>query len=235
MLGGRGDLAGRRVAVSAGGTREPIDPVRHLSNRSSGKQGHALATAALRRGAEVTLVTTVESPVPAHPRLNVVRVNTAAELEAAMSVESDKADVLVMAAAVADYRPINVATQKLTKEHGVPEIILEQTPDILCGLVARRRPGQVIVGFAAETEEPLARARRKREAKGVDLMVVNDVSAPGVGFDHDTNAVTIVGEREDRDVPLTSKFAVADAVLDEVVELLRAIEGRDGAPRAEED
>jgi phosphopantothenoylcysteine decarboxylase/phosphopantothenate--cysteine ligase len=235
MLGGRGDLAGRRVAVSAGGTREPIDPVRHLSNRSSGKQGHALATAALRRGAEVTLVTTVESPVPAHPRLSVVRVNTAAELEAAMSVESDKADVIVMAAAVADYRPVNVATQKLTKERGIPEIVLEQTPDILCGLAARRRPGQVIVGFAAETEEALSRARRKREAKGVDLMVVNDVSAPGVGFDHDTNAVTIVGARQDREVPLTSKSAVADAVLDEVVELLGAIEGRVGAPRAEED
>ena len=235
MLGGRGDLAGRRVAVSAGGTREPIDPVRHLSNRSSGKQGHALATAALRRGAEVTLVTTVESPVPAHPRLSVVRVNTAAELEAAMSVESDKADVIVMAAAVADYRPVHVATQKLAKERGVPEIVLEQTPDILCGLAARRRPGQVIVGFAAETEEALPRARRKREAKGVDLMVVNDVSAPGVGFDHDTNAVTIVGAREDREVPLTSKAAVADAVLDEVVELLGAIDGRDGTPRAEED
>ncbi len=235
MLGGRGDLAGKRVAVSAGGTREPIDPVRHLSNRSSGKQGHALAIAALRRGAEVTLVTTVESPVPAHPRLSVVRVNTAAEMEAAMSVESDKADVLVMAAAVADYRPVKVATQKLTKDHGVPEIILEQTPDILCGLVARRRLGQVIVGFAAETDEPVARARRKREAKGVDLMVVNDVSAPGVGFDHDTNAVTIVKELEDREVPLTSKFAVADAVLDEVVGLLAANEGRDGAPRAEED
>ena len=140
-----------------------------------------------------------------------------------------------MAAAVADYRPVHVATQKLAKERGVPEIVLEQTPDILCGLAARRRPGQVIVGFAAETEEALPRARRKREAKGVDLMVVNDVSAPGVGFDHDTNAVTIVGAREDREVPLTSKAAVADAVLDEVVELLGAIDGRDGTPRAEED
>jgi phosphopantothenoylcysteine decarboxylase/phosphopantothenate--cysteine ligase len=235
MLGGRGDLEAKRVVVSAGGTREPIDPVRHLSNRSSGKQGHALAAAALRRGAEVTLVTTVQRPVAPHPRLSVVRVDTAAELEAAMAAESDKADVIVMAAAVADFRPVNVAPQKLTKDHGVPEIVLEQTPDILCGLVARRRPGQVIVGFAAETEDPVARARRKREAKGVDIMVVNDVSMPGVGFDHDTNAVTIVRESGDREVPLSSKELVADAVLDQVVELLDTGDGRAGAPRTEED
>jgi phosphopantothenoylcysteine decarboxylase/phosphopantothenate--cysteine ligase len=209
--------------------------VRHLSNRSSGKQGHALAAAALGRGAEVTLVTTVQRPVAPHPRLSVVRVDTAAELEAAMAAESDKADVIVMAAAVADFRPVNVAPQKLTKDHGVPEIVLEQTPDILCGLVARRRPGQVIVGFAAETEEPVARGRRKREAKGVDIMVVNDVSMPGVGFDHDTNAVTIVKEFEDREVPLSSKKVVADAVLDQVVELLDTGDGRAGAPRTEED
>ena len=235
MLGGRGDLEAKRVVVSAGGTREPIDPVRHLSNRSSGKQGHALAAAALRRGAEVTLVTTVQRPVAPHPRLSVVRVDTAAELEAAMAAESDKADVIVMAAAVADFRPVTVAPQKLTKDHGVPEIVLEQTPDILCGLVARRRPGQVIVGFAAETEDPVARARRKREAKGVDIMVVNDVSMPGVGFDHDTNAVTIVRESGDREVPLSSKELVADAVLDQVVELLDTGDGRAGAPRTEED
>jgi len=229
MLGSDGDLAGRRVAVSAGGTREPLDPVRHLSNRSSGKQGHALAAAALRRGADVTLVTTVPNPLPAHPRLSVVHVETAAEMEAAMGIESDKADAIVMAAAVADFRPKHVAGRKLTKEEGIPEIVLEQTPDILKGLVAGRRPGQVIVGFAAETDDPVARARRKRESKGVDLMVVNDVSAPGVGFDHDTNAVTIIKEFADREVPLTSKDAVANAVLDEVVELL---EGGDGANRA---
>ncbi len=229
MLGSNGDLAGRRVAVSAGGTREPLDPVRHLSNRSSGKQGHALAAVALRRGAEVALVTTVGTPVPAHPRLSVVRVDTAAEMEAAMAIESEKADVIVMAAAVADFRPVHVAGRKLTKDDGIPEIVLEQTPDILRGLVAHRRPGQVIVGFAAETDEPVARARRKRESKGVDLMVVNDVGAPGVGFDHDTNAVTIIKESAEREVPLTSKEAVAEAVLDEVVELL---DRNDGADRA---
>jgi phosphopantothenoylcysteine decarboxylase/phosphopantothenate--cysteine ligase len=234
MLGGRGDLAGRRVAVSAGGTREPIDPVRHLSNRSSGKQGHALAVAALRRGAEVTLVTTVEHPVPAHPRLSVVRVDTAAEMESALSIESDKADVIVMAAAVADFRPTQVATKKLTKDDGVPSIVLEPTPDILCGLVARRRAGQVIAGFAAETDDPVARGRRKLERKGVDLMVVNDVSAPGVGFDHDTNAVTIMTADDTEEVPLTTKDAVADAVLDKVVALLAGQAGRTGAPGAEE-
>jgi phosphopantothenoylcysteine decarboxylase/phosphopantothenate--cysteine ligase len=220
LLGAHGDLAGHRVAVSAGGTREPIDPVRHLSNRSSGKQGHALARAALRRGAEVALVTTVASSLPPHPRLSVVRVDTAAEMEAAMAVEAEKADVIVMAAAVADFRPVSIAPSKLIKDQGIPELVLEKTPDILAGLAARRRPGQVIVGFAAETDEPLARARRKREAKAVDLMVVNDVSAPGVGFDHDTNAVTIVSAFGDREVPLTSKAVVADTVLDQVVELL---------------
>lgn len=235
MLGGRGDLAGKRVAVSAGGTREPIDPVRHLSNRSSGKQGHALATVALRRGAEVTLITTVERPVPAHPRLSIVRVDTAAEMQQAMSVESDKADVIVMAAAVADFRPKTIADRKLTKENGVPEIVLEPTPDILTGLVEHRRPGQVVVGFAAETDDPVARGRRKLERKGPDLIVVNDVSIPGVGFDYDTNAVTILSASGADEVPLSSKEVVADAVLDRVVELLDAQADREIATKTEEN
>jgi phosphopantothenoylcysteine decarboxylase/phosphopantothenate--cysteine ligase len=225
MLGAHGDLAGRTVAVSAGGTREPIDPVRHLSNRSSGKQGQALARAALRRGAEVTLVTTVDPSLPPHPRLRVVRVSTAAEMETAMAVEADKADVIIMAAAVADFRPVAAAEHKLTKDQGVPQLVLERTPDILAGLAARRRPGQVIVGFAAETDRPLERARAKRAAKGVDLMVVNDVSAPGVGFDHDTNAVTIVSASGEQEVPLSAKTVVADAVLDKVAELLATAHG----------
>jgi phosphopantothenoylcysteine decarboxylase/phosphopantothenate--cysteine ligase len=232
MLGASGDLAGHRVVVSAGGTREPLDPVRHLSNRSSGKQGHALARAALRRGAEVALVTTVPSSLGPNPRLRVVEVETAADMEAAMSIEAEKADVVVMAAAVADFRPVSVSEKKLTKDRGVPEVVLERTADILAGLAARRRPGQVVVGFAAETDEPLARARAKREAKGVDLMVLNDVSAPGVGFDHDTNAVTIISASGEVDVPLTSKVQVAEAVLDEVVGLLAASGGTDkGAER----
>ncbi len=226
MLGAHGDLAGHRVAVSAGGTREPIDPVRMLSNRSSGKQGHALAQAALRRGAEVTLVTTVVSAIAPHPRLSVVMVDTAAEMEAAIALEAEKADVIIMAAAVADFRPVAAATHKLTKDQGIPELVLERTPDILAALAARRRRGQVIVGFAAETDDPVARARAKREAKGVDVMVVNDVSAAGVGFDHDTNAVTIVSESGDQEVPLTTKAMIADVVLDKVVEMLAA-QGRE--------
>jgi phosphopantothenoylcysteine decarboxylase/phosphopantothenate--cysteine ligase len=226
MVGAHGDLAGRRVLVSAGGTREPIDPVRHITNRSSGKQGYALATGALARGAEVALVTTVDLPLPPNPRLSVVRVDTAAQMEEAMAIEADKADAIVMAAAVADFRPVAASGRKLTKESGVPDLVLEPTPDILCGLVARRRPGQVIVGFAAETDDPVGRGRRKFQHKGVDMIVVNDVSAPGVGFDHDTNAVTIITAAGSDEVPLSAKSVVADAVLDRVVEMLAGGTGR---------
>jgi phosphopantothenoylcysteine decarboxylase / phosphopantothenate---cysteine ligase len=217
---GPADLAGRHVVVSAGGTREAVDPVRVLTNRSSGKQGHAVAEAAARRGASVTLVTTSSRPV-ADPQVTVVPVESAADMEAALAGVVADADVVVMTAAVADYRPKAPSERKLTKDDGVPEIVLEQTPDILAGLVAGRRPGQCFVGFAAETEDTAARGRRKLERKGVDLLVVNDVSAPGVGFDHDTNAVTILDAGGGAvDVPLTSKDDVADAILDRVVALL---------------
>jgi phosphopantothenoylcysteine decarboxylase/phosphopantothenate--cysteine ligase len=210
-----GDFAGRRVVVSAGGTREPLDPVRFLSNRSSGKQGHALAEAAARRGATVSLVTA--SSLASPPGVRVVRVDTAAEMESAMLAESVGAEVVVMAAAVADYRPTAASARKLTKEDGIPEIVLEATPDILAALSTARQPGQVLVGFAAETDEPLARGRRKLARKGVDLLVVNDVTAEGAGFDHDTNVVTILGaDGEELTLPLMSKLAVADAVLDRV-------------------
>jgi phosphopantothenoylcysteine decarboxylase/phosphopantothenate--cysteine ligase len=212
------DLAGRRVLVTAGGTREPIDPVRVITNRSSGKQGHALAEAACRRGADVVLVTTTS--LPASPGIDVVRVETAADLEQAVAGH-DTADVVVMAAAVADFRPVAAAGSKLHKADGPPPLVLEPTPDVLRGLAARRRPGQVLVGFAAETDDVLERARGKLASKGVDLLVANDVSVPGVGFDHDTNAVSILGaDGTLTDVPLTTKDAVADAVLDRVVALL---------------
>jgi len=208
----RRDLAGVEVVVSAGGTREPIDPVRFLTNRSSGKQGHALAEAAARRGARVTLVTS--SSLPVTPRIRVVPVESAADMETAMETAAAVADVVVMAAAVADFRPKAPAGLKL---HDVHDLVLEPTPDILAGLVARRRPGQVIVGFAAETDDALERGRRKLARKGVDLLVVNDVSAPGAGFDHDTNEVTILDAGGGAvEVPLTSKATVADAVLDRV-------------------
>ena len=215
-----GDLAGRTVVVSAGGTREPIDPVRFITNRSSGKQGHAVAQAAADRGAAVVLVTTTAEPGPAGAL--VVRVDTAAAMEGAVLEHAAGADVVVMAAAVADFRPKAPAETKLAKADGPPEIVLEPTTDILAVLGSRRRPGQVLVGFAAETGDAAGRAAAKREAKGVDLMVANDVSVPGVGFDHDTNAVVIVGPAGlRREVPLTSKRRVAEAVLDCVVTLLQ--------------
>ena len=213
------DLAGRRLVVSAGGTREPIDPVRFISNRSSGKQGHALAQAAADRGASVVLVTTTKEPGPAGA--TVVRVDTAASMEKAMLEEATTADVVIMAAAVSDFRPKAPSDTKLSKSDGLPELVLEPTPDILRELGARRRPGQVLVGFAAETGDPVDKAAAKLAAKGVDLMVANDVSAPGVGFDHDTNAVTVLGADGTRlEVGLSSKRQVAEAVLDCVVTLL---------------
>jgi phosphopantothenoylcysteine decarboxylase / phosphopantothenate---cysteine ligase len=208
-------LDGVTVLVTAGGTREPIDPVRFLGNRSSGKQGHAVADEAAARGASVSLVTTTTLPGPAGAE--VVRVESAADMEAAVAARSGRADVVVMAAAVADFRPKAVADQKIKKEGGPPEVLLEPTPDILAGLGSRRRPGQVLVGFAAETSDVVANARSKLRRKGVDLVVANDVSAPGAGFEHDTNAVVIVAaDGIDQDVPLTGKRAVARAVLDAV-------------------
>jgi phosphopantothenoylcysteine decarboxylase / phosphopantothenate---cysteine ligase len=215
-----GDFSGRRVLVSAGGTREPLDPVRFITNRSSGKQGHAIAEAAARRGAEVTLVTSspLRLPVDLRDAITRVDVETAADMEAALGLRFADADVLIMAAAVADFRPKISAETKLSKEDGLPELVLEQTPDILTALVARRREGQVVVGFAAETHDVLERGRRKLARKGVDLLVVNDVSAPGAGFDHDTNEVTVLGaDGTAVGVALTSKYAVADAVLDRVM------------------
>ena len=222
---GRRDLAGLRVVVTAGGTREPIDPVRFVTNRSSGKQGHALAEVARRRGAEVVLVTTTNLEVA--PDVVVERVETAAQMEQAVLAQAARADVVVMAAAVADFRPKVVAETKLHKADGPPELVLEPTTDILAELGRRRRQenssSQVLVGFAAETDAVTERATGKLAAKGVDLMVANDVSAPGVGFDHDTNAVTILGaDGTVTEVPLAGKHAIADAVFDRVVALLSA-------------
>jgi phosphopantothenoylcysteine decarboxylase/phosphopantothenate--cysteine ligase len=217
----RRDLAGRAVVVSAGGTREPLDPVRFITNRSSGKQGHAIAVAAARRGASVTLVTSSPLALPPGSGIRRVDVETAADMEQAMGAAAEGADVVVMSAAVSDFRPKATAGTKLSKEDGIPEVVLEPTPDILAGLARRAAPGQVIVGFAAETHDVVERGRRKLERKGVHLLVVNDVSAPGVGFDHDTNAVVILGaDGTATEIPLTSKDAVANAVLDRVIDHL---------------
>ncbi len=215
VLGPR-DLAGVRLAVSAGGTREPIDAVRVIANRSSGKQGYAVAAEAAARGAEVTIVSTVGLPTPAG--VTVRRVETAAEMETAMQLAADDHDVIVMAAAVADFRPATVADSKLKKRDGVPEIVLEPTPDILAGLGARKRPGQVLVGFAAETDDLLANATAKLVSKRLDLLVANDVAKPGVGFEHDTNAVTLLRpDAEPVEIDLADKRDVARAVIDAIV------------------
>jgi len=207
------DLTGLSVLVTAGGTREPLDPVRFLGNRSSGKQGHALAEEAAARGAKVSLVTTVALPAP--DGAEVVRVSTAAEMEAAVAERAGSADVVVMAAAVADFRPVEVSIEKIKKTEGIPDIRLEPTPDILAGLGARKRPGQTLVGFAAETFDVTEFAKSKLARKGADLIVANDVSAPGVGFEHDTNQVLIISASGmEHDVALTGKREIARAVLD---------------------
>jgi phosphopantothenoylcysteine decarboxylase/phosphopantothenate--cysteine ligase len=210
------DLKGLRVLVSAGGTREPIDAVRVITNRSSGKQGHAIAAEAALRGGVVTLVTTVARDAP--PGVEVVAVDTAAEMADAVLSRGEQADVVVMAAAVADFRPVAPAAAKLKKESGPPTIRLEPTVDILATLGQRRAPSQILVGFAAETERVAENAQRKLARKNVDLIVANDVSAPGAGFEHDTNAVTIFSSGgEVSRVPLADKRRVARAVIDAVV------------------
>lgn len=213
-----GDLVGVRVVVSAGGTREPIDAVRMIANRSSGKQGYALAAESAARGADVTLVSTVALVPP--PGVSVVEVETAQQMELAMTTAAETHDVVVMAAAVADFRPSAAASQKLKKRDGVPEIVLEPTPDILAGLGAAKRPGQVLVGFAAETDELRSNAESKLAAKHLDLIVANDVSAPDVGFEHDTNAVTLLRpDAEPVEIDLADKRDVARAVVDAIVDI----------------
>lgn len=216
VLGG-GDLQGLEMVVTAGGTREPIDAVRVVANRSSGRQGHAIAEEAARRGATVTLITTVE--LPALGVASRVQVDTAAEMGAALTLVADEADVVVMAAAVADFRPVEPSEHKLKKDEGPPSIVFEATPDLLAGLGSRRRPGQVLVGFAAETDNLVANASAKLERKGIDLIVANDVSAPGVGFSHATNAVTLISSDAVTEVPLAEKSAIASAVLDEIARI----------------
>ncbi len=230
-----GGLGGRRVVVSAGGTREPLDPVRYLGNRSSGKQGYALAAVAIERGADVTLVTTSGLPVP--PGATAVHVETALEMEAAVREAAASADVVVMAAAVADFRPAQVAAHKIKKTHegdadgephdSAPTVALVRNPDILAGLVAARSGASspVLVGFAAETGDGtgsvLDHGRAKLARKGCDVLVVNEVGA-GVTFGKDENTVHVLrrGSEQVLDVGPASKTTVAGAVWDVVSDLL---------------
>ena len=212
------DLVGKRVLISAGGTREPIDPVRFIGNRSSGKQGYAIAHEADSRGADVVLVSTVKLLAPAGAR--VVAVETAAEMHDAMVREATSADIIVMSAAVADFRPKVVADSKIKKHGGPPEVVLEPTVDILAALGASKRADQVLVGFAAETDDLVENALEKVRRKNLDLIVANDVSAPGVGFEHETNAVTILDRRGGSEcVALSAKREIARRVVDRAVEL----------------
>jgi phosphopantothenoylcysteine decarboxylase / phosphopantothenate---cysteine ligase len=208
-------LAGARVLVSLGGTREPLDPVRYLGNRSSGRMGAAIVAEALRRGAEVTAVaaaTTVDPPAGAH----LVRVETAQQLYDAVLAAADAQDVLIMAAAVADFRPKRVAEGKLKKDQGVPEVVLEPTPDTLAELGRRRRPEQVLVGFAAETGDHLAGARRKLESKHLDLVVLNHVEGAHSAFGADDADAYLVDPDTIEELPRTSKAAIATHLLDRV-------------------
>jgi phosphopantothenoylcysteine decarboxylase / phosphopantothenate---cysteine ligase len=213
-------LAGTRLLVSLGGTREPLDPVRYLGNRSSGRMGAAIVAEAVARGAEVTAVaaaTTVDPPAGAR----LVRVETAQQLYDAVLAAADAQDVLVMAAAVADFRPKRVAEGKLKKDQGVPEVVLEPTPDTLAELGRRRRPDQVLVGFAAETGDHLAGARRKLEAKHLDLVVLNHVEGAHSAFGADDADAYLVDADTVEELPRTSKAAIAAHLLDRV-EALRA-------------
>jgi phosphopantothenoylcysteine decarboxylase / phosphopantothenate---cysteine ligase len=225
-------LAGVRVLVTAGGTREPIDSVRFLGNRSSGRMGYALAREAARRGAEVTVIAAnvgLEPPAGAH----VLNVQTAAELAEACRNELGSCDVLLMSAAVADFRPVGAVNHKLKKDQGVPRLELEPTEDVLSEVADLRRPDQVIVGFAAEHgEDAVQLGRGKLERKRLDAIVVNDISRAGIGFESEDNEVTILAlDGEQRHVPRSRKEQVAGAVLDEV-ERLRAARGGTGADGA---
>jgi phosphopantothenoylcysteine decarboxylase/phosphopantothenate--cysteine ligase len=236
LPGPSGPWDGLRVLVSAGGTREPIDPVRFIGNRSSGRMGLALAESAAGRGAEVTLVA-ANVALPSPPGVRRIDVGTAAELEAALHEEFDSTDVLLMAAAPADFRPRAASGEKIAREGDAGlELDLEPTKDILAALAGRRGEGQVLLGFAAEMSAAasspaaagaatsLERAREKLARKGVDAIVLNDVSRTEIGFESDQNEVVIVERDGDHHVPLASKTEIAEAILDRV-EALRAKQG----------
>ncbi|HEY6362439.1 MAG TPA: bifunctional phosphopantothenoylcysteine decarboxylase/phosphopantothenate--cysteine ligase CoaBC [Vicinamibacterales bacterium] len=223
-------LRGTRIVVAAGPTYEDIDPVRYVGNRSSGRMGFAVAAEARRRGAHVTLVA---GPTPVDPPAadEVVRVRSAADMHTAVMRTAEQADVVVMAAAVADYTPARASERKIVKSDAPLTLTLQRTRDILADLGARRargEPSPILVGFAAETDDAVAKGRAKRIRKNVDLMVANDVSQTGVGFDGDTNAVTIVGDDGEQAVPLQSKARVAAIILDRVEQVL----ARRSAPTA---
>ena len=215
-LGASQDLAGETILITAGPTREKIDPVRYLTNRSSGRMGYALAEAALRRGARVLLISGPSSLTPPGAA-QVTRVESAEEMRDAVLSKLSDSSIVIKTAAVSDYRVREAAGQKI-KRKGPMTLELEATPDILKEISARKGP-QIVVGFAAETENALENARQKLVSKNLDAIVVNDVSREGIGFDSDRNAVTIITRDEVMDVPETTKWEVAQRVLDQVVQI----------------
>ena len=219
-LAGTGPLRGKRVLVSAGGTREPLDAVRYVGNRSSGRMGVALAVEARRRGAEVTLLA-ANLAVPVPGGVEIVETPTAADLEREALLRAAEADIVVMAAAVADYRPAETLAAKRPKDSAAWTVELEPTTDVLSMLGERRRDGQLLVGFAAETGAAgLERAREKLSGKGADLFVLNDVSRTDIGFDADENEVTLLTTAGERPVAKAPKDEIASAILDEVEALI---------------
>jgi phosphopantothenoylcysteine decarboxylase / phosphopantothenate---cysteine ligase len=226
LLARGGALAGKRIVISAGGTQEPIDPVRSITNRSSGRQGYALAQAALDLGAQVILIHT-PTGLPLPVGAEEVGVHTAAEMHQAVMIHCEQADALIMAAAVADFRPVKAAQHKIKKEGGVPRIELEPTPDILASLAERRlitHKPQVVVGFAAESQDMRANAARKLAAKRLDLIVANDITAADAGFAVETNRVVLLHpDGQVDELPLMSKAEVANVVIQHVARLLGAL------------
>jgi len=221
LLEGKSSLKGKNIVVTAGATREPLDPVRFISNHSSGKMGIAIARAAWRRGADVTLIAGhVDVPLPRE--LEVVNTSTVEEMGESVSQMLPKADVLIMAAAPADFRPASSAPQKIKKQKSAPKIDLVATEDILKSTISRRKKKSLIVGFALETTDGLKNAKEKLKAKDLDLVVLNNATEPGAGFGVDTNRVTVIGrDGKQQDLKLMSKADLAEVLLDRVEEELR--------------
>ena len=222
LLARKQDLQGLKVLVTAGATRERLDPVRFLTNDSSGKMGFAIAEAARCRGAEVTLVkaaTTAQTPAG----VRIVTVESAEDLLKAMKKDAPKQDIVIQAAAVADYRPATVAKTKIKKKSGEPLILtLEENPDIAKTIGQMKKAKQTLVGFAAETDHVASHAKKKLEAKNLDMIVANDVTKPGAGFNADTNIAALMTKDETKELPLMSKRQLADVILDKIMEIRRA-------------
>ena len=221
LLEGKSALKGKKIVVTAGATREPIDPVRFISNHSSGKMGIALARAAWRRGGDVTLITGhVDVSLPSE--MPVVKTTTVQEMARSVAERLPAADVLIMAAAPADFRPVSVTTQKIKKGKSAPKIELEQTEDILKSTIAKRKKKSLIVGFALETTDGVKNAKDKLKSKALDLVVLNNAAEPGAGFSVDTNRVTVIGRNGKQEaLQLMSKTDLAEVLLDRVEEELR--------------